>query len=374
MNCLGADTLSQNITVQQAPAISVSIDTIDLAITCGDSITIPVNVNNNGSGDLLISENGYTDMEDTVHVLAYINHSDTASMVNPIVGAIAQYFNKFTVTYFNSNDTSQLRNALVNKHVLLFPERGNDPDTMYSYYPDIVLDYIRNGGNVVVCGGANSSSDPRLNDMSLLRAKYLKSRFASSFTTSDTTDILTDQIPYFFPQVTNRCYPFTISNRNKKMLISNNGDDILTYRYYGKGKAVHMGFSVKSNSPDEVKRVMSNCIKMAQHRWPDWLDVLPEIDTIHAGDSTIANFVIKPIKLKPGLHYAYINFISNDPIDSIRTIVLKINVTGLPILTFADTCFDFGIVTLGDSSTNMSPLRIPDVIRFSLIQSAQVAL
>ncbi|MBK9399583.1 MAG: PKD domain-containing protein, partial [Bacteroidetes bacterium] len=357
MNCLGADTLSQNITVQQAPAISVSIDTIDLAITCGDSITIPVNVNNNGSGDLLISENGYTDMDDTIHVLAYINHSDTASMVNPIVGAIAQYFNKFTVTYFNSNDTSQLRNALVNKHVLLFPERGNDPDTMYSYYPDIVLDYIRNGGNVVVCGGANSSSDPRLNDMSLLRAKYLKSRFASSFTTSDTTDILTDQIPYFFPQVTNRCYPFTISNRNKKMLISNNGDDILTYRYYGKGKAVHMGFSVKNNSPDEVKRVMSNCIKMAQHRWPDWLDVLPEIDTIHAGDSTIANFVIKPIKLKPGLHYAYINFISNDPIDSIRTIVLKINVTGLPILTFADTCFDFGIVTLGDSSTQYVTLE-----------------
>lgn len=351
MNCLGADTLSQTITVQEAPAILVPTDTIDLTITCGDSITLPVNVYNIGLGDLLISENGYTDMEDTVHVLAYINHSDTTTMVNPIVNAVAQYFNKFTITKYNSNDTNQLKIALVDKQVLLFPERGNDPDTMYSYYPEIVLDYLRKGGNVVVCGGANTTSDPRLNDMSLLRAKYLDSRFSSSFNTSDTTDILTDQIPYIFPQVVNRCFPFTISNRNKKMLISNNGDDILTYRYYGKGKAVHMGFSVKSNSPDEVKRVMSNCIKMGQYRWPDWLNVLPEIDTIHPGDSTIANFVIKPIKLKPGLHYAYINFNSNDPVDSVHTIVIKINVTGLPILSFADTCFDFGIVTLGDSST-----------------------
>lgn len=61
MNCLGADTLSQTITVQEAPAILVPTDTIDLTITCGDSITLPVNVYNIGLGDLLISENGYTD-------------------------------------------------------------------------------------------------------------------------------------------------------------------------------------------------------------------------------------------------------------------------------------------------------------------------
>lgn len=138
-------------------------------------------------------------------------------MVNPIANAVAQYFNKFTITKYNSNDTNQLKIALVDKQVLLFPERGNDPDTMYSYYPEIVLDYLRKGGNVVVCGGANTTSDPRLNDMSLL-INILIPDFPAVLIPVMSPTFLLIRFLIYFPGI-NRCFPFTISNRNKKMLL-----------------------------------------------------------------------------------------------------------------------------------------------------------
>lgn len=357
-NCLGADTTSLTITVQEPPLMLVTTDTIDVTISCGDSITVPVMVYNNGLGDLLISENGYTNMDDTIHVLAYSAYQSSSSYMNIITSHLDLNFPKYTITKFTTNDTNYIKQALENKQVLLFPWGNISPDTGYSVLQGAVNDFMQRGGNVVVFGGSASSGDNRLRDMNILNAKPLPAYYFTNISVLDTTDFLTENLSSTFPQMSYYGFPVSVLNKHKKTLITNNADEVLAYRNYGKGKGIYNGLNTNTNNIT-VGRTIVNCIKSAQNRWPDWLLASPESDIIHPGDSSIAYFTIKPFKLTPGLHNAYIRINGNDSSNLSHEFVLRLNILSSPLLTFQDSCLDFELVTVGDSLTKNIIIQNP---------------
>jgi len=54
-NCLGADTLTQVVSMQQPPVVSINPDTIHVALNCGDSTSINLTLENSGLGDLVFN-------------------------------------------------------------------------------------------------------------------------------------------------------------------------------------------------------------------------------------------------------------------------------------------------------------------------------
>ncbi len=372
-NCLGADTTSLTITVQEPPLMLVTTDTIDVTISCGDSITVPVMVYNNGLGDLLISENGYTNMDDTIHILAYSAYENfSQSYYGIILNHLNVNFPKYTLTKFTSSDTNLIKQSLENKQVLLFPLGYNDPDTAYSNFQYLVNSFMQRGGNAVVFGGTNPAGDNRLRAMNILNAKPLNAYNFANISVLDTTDFLTENLSSTFPPASYQGYPVSVLNKHKKTLITNNGDEILVYRNYGKGKGIYNGLNTNTNNIT-VGRTIVNCIKSAQNRWPDWLLASPESNIIQPGDSSIAYFTIKPLNLTPGVHNAYIRINGNDSSNLSHEFVLRLNILSSPLLSFQDTCLDFGLVTVGDSLTKNIIIQNPgcDTLIITSISSTQ---
>ncbi|MBK9639036.1 MAG: M4 family metallopeptidase [Bacteroidetes bacterium] len=358
-NCLGSDTSSLTITVQEPPLMLVTTDTIDVTISCGDSITVPVMVYNNGLGDLLISENGYTNMDDTIHILAYTAYQTPSNFMNFFATELNQSFPKHTLTTFTHNDTNLIKQSLENKQVLFFPPVYNDPDTVYENFENIVTSFMQKGGNVVVFGGANSLGNNRLRAMNILSAKSIPAYTLTNISVLDTTDFLTENIPSTFTPFNYVVYPVNVANKYKKMLIVNAIDELLTYRNFGKGKGIYNGFNTYTSSNVILQQLLKNSVKSAQNRWPDWLLASPESDIIHPGDSSIAYFTIKPFKLTPGLHDAFIRINGNDTSNLSHEFVLRLNILSSPLLTFQDSCLDFGLVTVGDSLTKNIIIQNP---------------
>ena len=372
-NCVGSDTTSMLITVQEPPIMLVTSDTIDVSISCGDSIVVPVMVYNNGLGDLLISENGYTNMDDTIHILAYSAYENfSLSYYGILLNHLNLNFPKYTLTKFTSSDTNLIKQSLENKQVLLFPLGHNDPDTAYSNFEYLVNAFMQRGGNAVVFGGTNPAGDNRLRAMNILNAKPLTAYNFTNISVLDTTDFLTENLSSTFPPASYLGFPVSVLNKHKKTLITNNGDEVLVYRNYGKGKGIYNGLNTNTNNIT-VGRTIVNCIKSAQNRWPDWLLASPESDIIHPGDSSIAYFTIKPFKLTPGIHNAYIRINGNDSSNLSHEFVLRLNILSSPLLTFQDTCLDFGLVTVGDSLTKNIIIQNPgcDTLIITSISSTQ---
>jgi len=355
-NCIGSDTATLAITVQDPPSIQVLSDTIDVSVNCGDTITVPVWIKNNGVGDLVINKTGYTNLNDTIHILVYTRNINT-NAIFLFTGTLNTYFNKYTLTSFNSTDTAQLALELKNKQIILFPSTYYTTDTIFDYLEKTVHNFVSAGGIALVNAGSNSLEDLRLRKLNLLNAKLLSPTYIASYDQIDTLDFLAENYSNVILPLITLCYPMEISNKYKKTIFGSAGKDIVSYRYVGLGKAVYNGYKLSSPMNDIGKVITSNSIKMAQNRWPEWMQVTPNIEIIASGDSSLTYFTMVPTGLPGGLYEIYISVNANDPIHAATPILIRLNVNGNSLLELQDTCLNFGAISVGDSSIQTITLK-----------------
>jgi Zn-dependent metalloprotease len=353
-NCVSSDTLIENINIQSSPVISTNPVSISTSLGCNDTIVIPMTIYNTGSGDLVFNING-TDSNSPVSILAMTYGVDMSTEYPNTINAISSGFSNYTVTTTGTIIDTVLHSALIDKDVLLFPEQETGNSAHYPAIAPIVQNFMNAGGVVIVCGvyGSSNLTQNMIYELGLFTGAYVTYSSTGTAYVSDTTDDLMDGVPLTF-SLSNQSFMHNITNTDKVELVSSNSNDLVTYRNYGQGKAIYIGFDYFAVNA-ENQRIISNAVRYANSsKLPNWLSVDTTSGILVPGDSTIIYLTFISNGLAGGTYTSNLYLYSNDSINPIDSIPISMTISnGLCAnFTFSSPSICSGQVAFTDVTLN----------------------
>jgi len=351
-NCFSADTAYETINVQESPTISINADSIYSSLECNEDITIPITIFNTGAGDLLFNFVG-RDPDPTVHILAFTYGVDLLLEYPNTIGGIGKYFSDYNLDTTNSIDPTYFQNKLIGKDVLLMSAQKTGSTNHIPILGPMILDFVINGGTVIVCGSLANGSQNSIYSMGLFTGNYILNTNSGIAIASNLSDDFMNGIPPIF-NMTTTSYLHNITNTDKIVLASNNGDDLITYRNIGAGKALYLGFNYHDVN-DAIEKIISNAVRFSKGKGLlPWISVDTLAGFVSQTDSSKIDLTISSNSLNGGTYNGYLYIYSNDllnPTDSIFISLIIGNETCAKIShAMLSTCS--GQVEFVDSSSN----------------------
>lgn len=348
--CSESDTISQSITIQDAPEIDVSpLTGFTANVPCGDSATFDLDIGNIGTGQLVFSTTGVA--IGSIKVLAMTYGTNQFVEFPRTIAAINQFFTNYTLTTTGTIDPGTLNGLLVGKNVLLIPEQQSGTGTTWSNLGPVIRQFVSNGGSVVFCGSSSSFAE-NLFLTGIFTGTYANDETGFSLTVSTLTDPITTGLTnsnFIAPSAT---YSMNITNPDKVTLVHYQGNDLVTYRYFGSGKAIYIGFDYNASN-SETQRIIANAIEWGGiNALPPWIHLNPTTDTVNAAATTQVDVSFIAAGIPAGTYYANIGVTSNDPVTPVVIVPCTLTVTGDPIIGLSDDCLDLGMIMQHTSITD----------------------
>ena len=329
-SCSFSDTTSYTIEVQNAPAISIVPDVYNVYVGCNAGTSEPINIFNEGAGDLIWSVEG-EQVEGTLQVLMLTYSTDIAEENAHMIDAINATFTDYVLTESSSSSAAVIGAMINDFDVVLLPET-NMGSSFYPSIAAILLDYVSNGGTVIKCG-PQSSND--LSNTSLFTA-ISYSTTSSGALTVNTADDLTSDFPTTMTAANLTTY-CNVTNADKVTLISYGTNDVMSYRDIGEGRAYWLGFdyyATNTYASLALSRAVQYNNNFTEVVLPDWLTLIDTAGTVSPGSSQVLNLSVDTSSLVDGYYTTSLPVFSNDPSNPIDSITINVFVNVHPCPSF----------------------------------------
>ncbi|MEO8150737.1 MAG: PKD domain-containing protein [Bacteroidia bacterium] len=317
-----------------APQINISPDTLHASLSCNQPGVFPFYVINTGGDSLSFSAFN----NQPVKILAWLNNYNNYG--NLTYYGIQSYFTNYTIDTLRSASSTELQNRLKGKDVLLIINQFANDSVSKTLLANVVQNFVAQGGTVVVIGSNFPGTNDIIYDYNLFTGPYLGSLNSSGqVILHNTSDSLMQGVTSYTGG--GNIFPKNISGFDKVQLIGSQVFDVATYRNIGAGKAVYLGYDFTTSSYT-FNRILSNCVRFSRKTvLPAWLSINPTGNLLTAGDSLLINANINPAGYPGGDYYTYINFNTNDPLRSVDSVCIHLNISGSAALSLSDSCLDF---------------------------------
>lgn len=336
-NCLGDDTITKTLTVQQPPSITVVPSSFNISLAaCGDSVETTLSIYNTGLGEL-----------------SYELTIDSITGTNP-EGIIYDDFEDGTY-----NDWSMGSGGYTAQVVTADPGNG-------SYSLSLT------GGNYDNYDGLYQTFTP---DTVSYISVYMKPTstydYHGFFSVGDNNIYSNYGIIYmYFEGTTLGLYTYSQNislpcnlNQWYHIEFKNINFSTKTFDFYVDGVLIQSNFPFCSQTSVNVSQVHLYGYDYATAYYDDviigsplsdlWLSYQPESGTVAVGDTTIVNMVFSSTGLNGGTYYADLIVNSNDPLNPQITIPCTLNVLYNPCADFEYSLSGCsGIVGFTDNSLN----------------------
>ena len=347
--CNESDTITHTVTVQAAPHISVTPPTgFSASIPCGDSANFTLNIANTGGGQLVYTLDG--SLVGSIKVLALTHGTDAFEEYPRTLAAINNYFTNYALTQSATTDPGVLSGLLVGKNVLLIPEHESGNDSVWFNMGPVIRQFLNNGGSVVFLGSFSSYS----NDLfwtGVFTGSFVENEAGLSLNVIDNTHPITTGIPLTAFNAPSSTYSMNITNPDKVTLIEYQGNDIVSYRYVGAGKAIFIAFDYYTSTAT-TQRILANAVEWGgQNALPLWIHLNRSSDTVTAPQTSPTGVTFVGSGLPAGTYYANLGVSSNDPSNPIVIVPCTLTVSGFPIIALSDSCVALGQVMQHTSAT-----------------------
>ncbi|MES2589361.1 MAG: PKD domain-containing protein, partial [Bacteroidota bacterium] len=338
-NCVSSDTITQTITTQGAPIITLHPDSIAVSLAaCSDSITVPMYVLNTGTGDLSFNVSGNS-TNSSPNVLSFNHGVDMTEEYINTISAINQYYTDYTLINTATTDPTTLETLLEDVDVLLFPENESGTSSVFTSIATVVQNFANNGGTVIVCG--SSTTPINLYSMGLFSGTF-NTFVTGTCIIGDTTIDIANNVNTSFSS-SNASFTHNFTNTDVVSVATLNSDDLVAYRNIGDGKAVFVGFDYYE-SENNAKMLLSNAVRYHNSNVLDsWIQIEQIVTTVSPGDSALVNVTFYSTDLESGVYTSNIVFNSNDPLNSMDSLSVTMTVGDNP-------CVGFDFVTPSDCS------------------------
>ena len=316
-----------------APVIKLHPNILNVNLNaCNDSISVPIYILNTGGSNLVWNTAGSNNT--SINVLALNYGADLTTEYPNTIAAINNQFTNYTLTTTQTIDPIILQGLLTNIDVLLFPEQETGNTTFYSTLSTVVQNFVQNGGTVIICGSYSNSNENRIYDMGLFTGNFVGFQNGGGIcNVLDTTlDIVNNVSPTF--NAANATFYHNITNTDKIEAVSYNGSDVVTYRNIGLGRAIFIGWDFFTDNND-IQLIIANSIRYFNpNNLASWLTISSIQGTTIPGDSTLNYVTFYSNGLNGGTYTTNILINSNDPLKTIDTLQVTLNIANNPCANF----------------------------------------
>ncbi|MBL0104806.1 MAG: T9SS type A sorting domain-containing protein [Bacteroidetes bacterium] len=307
---------------------------------CGDSVSFPLDISNIGAGELVYNASGSN--VGAVKVLAMSYGTDQFSEYPHTLAAIAAYNTNYTLTQTATTDPGTLNALLIGKNVLLIPEQETGLASVWTNLGPTIRQFLNNGGSVIFLGSYSSESECMFTT-GVFTGSYVQDE-ATAFSTLDNVNPLHELMAGIPTTVTppSATYSMNITDADKVQCMTGSGNDVVTYRYYGSGKAIFIAFDYFASNV-ESQKILSNAISWGgENALPSWISLATYVDTVAVSGTSNNTVYFQTTGLPAGTYYANLGIASNDPLNPLVSLPCTLTVTGFPIVNISDSCVAFG--------------------------------
>lgn len=341
--CNESDTMIQTLTVQGPPEISVAQTGFSISAACGDSVAFPLDISNIAGGELVYTVDGSN--VGAIKVLAMTYGADLFAEYPSMINAINQYFTAYTLTTTATTNPGTLNSLLIGQNVLLIPEQETGVPSTWTAMAPVIQQFLNNGGSVIFIGSYSSESDCMFNT-GVFSGTYAQDEFTTftNVTVDDPAHPLVAGIGVTSFSPPSATFSMNLTNTDRVQVVSAGGRDVVSYRYYGSGKAIFIAFDYFSPSV-ESSQIIANAIQWGgENALPSWISVAPTTDTVGAGNTSNAVVTFQTTGLPAGTYYANLGVASNDPVTPIVLLPCTLTVSGFPIVGLSEICLNYDSV------------------------------
>jgi PKD repeat protein len=338
--CNESDTVTQTITVQGAPDIDVAQTGFTANAQCGDSVSFPLDVSNIAGGQLVYNMSGSNVGPVKILVMKY--GVDQFREWPNTRTALAQNFSNYTLDSTTTRDPGTLNSLLVGKNVLLIPEQETGVTADWNLMGSVIRNFLNNGGSVIWLGSASSLADCMF-ITGVFSGNYNDDVTFNNLDVVNTTDPITTGVNTGF-SAPGATYGYDITNTDKTTLVKDpiTNADVVTYRYYGAGKAIFIGFDYYDITVENGKILGQAAAWAGINALPLWINVAFSSDTVNAGGTSNNTVYFTTTGMPAGTYYANLGVSSNDPNDPLINLPCTLTISGFPIIALSDTCLHLG--------------------------------
>ncbi|MGB1315944.1 MAG: M4 family metallopeptidase, partial [Chitinophagales bacterium] len=331
------------------PIINITPSVITENISCGASITTPLNIYNSGVGNLVYTINGTS--SDSAHILVLTNGVDYTGEYANTLTAINTYVNKYTITEMSSTSLAVFDQNLIGKNVVLIPEIESGSITHFSNFASSLQSFVNNGGSVIFAGTGNSYSNAIFNT-GLLSGSYNTNVNSGVMTTNLPSHFLLDSVTLPL-QAINATYKYDISNIDADIIAEHNGYATIVHRPIGSGQVILLGYDFYNNSI-QSSRIIANAVKSATTSGglnANWINLSLLTDTLANNDTSFIDVTLDASNLYAGLYYDTIFVESNDLANTPVAVPVEFTVTGQAGINITPSVLNLGTLQVGASSS-----------------------
>ena len=347
----GVYNVCLNGNVLDAPDINVTPTSLNVSVSCHDTVTLPLHIQNIGGDTLNYSIGSGTG--GSVQVLAMTYGVDLAEEYPHTIAAINQYFTNYTLTTTSTTTASVLQTQLIGKNVLLVPEIETGSASTFTPLTSVIQAFISNGGTAIFLGSYYISNQHIFN-MGLFSGTQINYTSSGNMYVVDASNPLANLLPSVIPAQNLTIY-CNFTNSDAYCVVDYNNiltNEVVTYRQIGMGKVIYIGYDFYEYD-NNAARIISNAVQWSSGTIPSWMIINPTSGNVSSGSSQDVDVSFTSGGLSGGTYYYTIAIESNDPLTPTVNIPCTLNVSFSPCAYFGSlTSLCNGTVFFTDSSSN----------------------
>lgn len=340
-NCSTVSTVVSTVNVQSTPVVSLSPSVLSGTVNCGDSLVIPVNIQNTGLGQLTFTGQVKSSM-DSVRVLICTYGVDMSAFgdYQKTLNAISSYFTLYSVSNYSGNTSAGLAAAANGKDVILFPRQSTLTDAHYSSYAAVLNSFANSGGSVIFCGSSSSVGFNRPFTTGLFNGSVWNWTSGFNVNIALPNDSLVFGLGSSTITAPNLTTYYNITTAGKVMVANYLGYDVITYRNIGTGRAIVIGADYFTSSL-QFNYILARAVRTSRTKKTGYL--LPQSGVVNASSTQSVNVVIKTTGT-PGGAYTASLVLSGNQTPNPLTALINYTIVGTVNASLSANCINFGTI------------------------------
>lgn len=336
-----------------APQAVISPDSLEVSLSCTDSVAYTFVISNTGLGDLVI-QGGSNSEGVQIAILDLFSYSgqvgyNIEDWLNDIYpdGQFAH------INYWSTQ--TEVENLLSSSDMVIIPAFNSFDYINFGAGPirQMLTDYANNGGTILFTG------TPYLYNTGMPDVLTGPNTYSSLFLPQLPQPLIANHPLLNEVELSGNTYDniwgVVVANSDYQSIIESNGYDILGYRPAGGGKVIYIGH--KCEYPQEVqpRRLVENAVKWSLT--PEWLDFDINTLTIAPGASDSITVTLNTAGLEAGTYEGAVHLNVNQPLTPVLTLPITLHVNGAPAIVVPTTAYNFGVIQQFSEKTISIPFE-----------------
>ncbi len=348
-SCNGATSISQVVQTAALPQAVYSPQVFNFNMSCNETIETQLIIENQGGGNLLWN----TDVPITNgnEILVWNYGVDTVEELSYTKNAIIDTYPFFNFTHSYALTNHLLKEDLKGKNILLIPEQELGFPSITLACSEAIKEFVELGGTAIICGdGIGTVLNTGLFESSSFTPIY----FDTALMVNSSTPLTNGVYSTLYSTDENFRHTFTSPDLIPVFKSYDLTNDLVSYRNYGAGKAIYIGYDFAFSSP--FSQVLANAANWGYSQPPVEANIIFESTNgaILSSSVDTINITINSAGLNAGMNNLYQIIQTNNVLNPVDTIWFNIYLDPIPCPNFefetSNVCS--GLFTFSDITTN----------------------